>query len=106
MCFRHRALRPAHEYVGHFLRADASGDTFAAGFVAIEAHGIESHVQHASGLVADDDSAGTEHGACFGKGLEVETNIGHRSGKEAGRRAGWREGFQGTAAANATGMIE
>src|SRR5882762_6372734 len=104
--FGYAALRPSSEHVRHFLRADAAGDTFAAGFVAIEARGIEGHVQHASGLVADDDSARTEHGACFGKGLEVETNIGHRSGKEAGRRAGWREGFQGTAAANATGMIE
>src|SRR5712692_9494701 len=104
--YGYAALRPAHEHIGHFLRTDAAGNTFAAGFIAVEAHGIEGHVQHASGVVADDDGAGTEHGASFGEGFEIETNIDHRSGKIAGRRAGWREGFQLSAAAKAARMIE
>src|SRR5258708_19441585 len=104
--FGYAALRPAHQHVGHFLRADAAWDALAAGFVAIEAHSVEGHVQHASGVVADDDGAGTEHGASFGEGFEIETNIDHRSGKIAGRRAGWREGFQLSAAAKAARMNE
>src|SRR5258708_39113536 len=90
--FGYAALRPAHEHVGHFLRTDAAGNTFAAGFIAIKAHGIEGHVQHARGVIADDDGAGTEHGAGFGEGFEIEANIDHGSGKIAGRQSGWREG--------------
>ncbi len=64
--FRYAALRPAYEQIRHFLRADAAGNTFAAGFVAIEAHGVKGHVQHSGSVVADDDGAGAEHGAGFG----------------------------------------
>src|SRR5713226_4262044 len=65
--FRDAALRPANEHVRHFLRADAAGDTLAAGFVPIEAHRVEGHVQHAGGVVADDDGAGAENGAGLGE---------------------------------------
>src|SRR5258708_11831863 len=43
--FGYAALRPAHEHIGHFLRTDAAGNTFAAGVISVEAHGIEGHVQ-------------------------------------------------------------
>src|SRR5207244_12771643 len=89
----------------HFLRAYAARDALPAGFVAIEAHGVQRHVQHAGGVVANNDSAGPEHRACFGKSLEIETNINHRGGKIAGRRSGWGEGFEPTSATNAAGMI-
>src|SRR5260370_4759982 len=104
--FGYAALRPAHEHIGHFLRTYGAGNTLAAGLIAIKAAGIEGHVQHASGVIADDDGAGTEHGAGFGEGFEIEANIDHGSGKIAGRRAGWREGFQLSAAAKAARMIE
>src|SRR5216683_514801 len=100
------ALRPAREHVRHFLRADAARDALPAGFVAIKAHGVQRHVQHASCVVANDDSAGAEHGAGLGECFEVETNINHRSWQIAGRRSGRREGFQLSPAANATGVIE
>src|SRR5439155_13903364 len=95
--FGHAALRPAPEHVGHLLRANAAGNTLAAGLVAIEAHGVEGHVQHAGGVVADDDGARPQHGAGFGEGFEIEPHVDHRSGKIAGRRAGRSEGFQLTA---------
>ena len=104
--FRYAPLRPAHQHVSHFLRAGAAGNTFSAGFVAIEAHRVEGHIQHAGGVVAHDDSAGAEHGTGFREGLEVQTDIHHRSGKITGGRAGRSKGFQWTAATNAAGMIE
>src|SRR5712692_772491 len=104
--FGDAALRPARKHVRHFLRADAARDTLTAGFVAIEAYCVERHVQHTGGVVADDDGAGAQHGADFGESLEIETNVDHRSGKIAGRRAGWRESFHLTAAANSASVIE
>src|SRR6266700_1957560 len=100
------ALRPTRQHLRHFLRADSARDTLPAGFVAIKAHGVQRHVQHASCLVADDDSAGAEHGTGLGQGFEIETNINHRSGKIAGGRSGRREGFELSATANATGVIQ
>src|SRR5437016_348912 len=104
--FGHAALCPAPEHVRHLLRADAAGNALAAGFVAIEAHRGEGHVQHAGSIVADDDGARPQHGAGFGKSFEIEPYVDHRSGKKTGRRAGRREGFQLTAAANAAGVVE
>src|SRR5438046_2721544 len=104
--FGKAALRPADQEVDHFLRADATGDALAAGFVAIEAHGIEGHVEHAGGVVADDDGAGAEHGTSFGKRFEIEVDIDHGSRQIAGRWTGGRKGFQLATTADATGMIE
>src|SRR6266403_829385 len=77
------ALRPAHEHVRHFLRADAAGHAFAAGLVAIKTDGVQRHVQHAGRIVANNDRAGTEHGARFGKRFEIEAHVNHRSRKVA-----------------------
>ena len=100
------ALCPADEQVGHFLRADATGNAFAAGFVAIEADGVEGHVEHASSVVANHDGAGAKHGAGFCKRFEIETNIDHRGGKIARGWTAWSEGFQFPAATNSTGVRE
>src|SRR5882672_1057404 len=56
------ALRPAHEHVRHFLRASAAGHTFAAGLVAIETHGVQSHVEHAGRIVTNNNRARSKHG--------------------------------------------
>src|SRR6266436_5224292 len=80
------ALGPARKHVRHFLRADAARYALSAGFVAIEAHRVQGHVQHASCVVTNDDGSRTQHGAGLGECLEIETNIDHRSGKIAGRR--------------------
>src|SRR6266850_2293640 len=100
------ALRPAHEHVRHFLRANAAGNAFAAGLVAIKTDSVQSHVQHAGGIVANNDRAGTEHRAGFGKRFEIEAHVNHRSRKIARRGAGRRERFQLAASANAACMIE
>src|SRR6266850_941408 len=81
------SLRPAHEHVRHFLRADAAGNTFAAGLVAIKTHGVQSHVQHAGCIVANYDRAGTQHGAGFSQRLEIEAQVNHRGRKIARRWA-------------------
>src|SRR2546429_6492511 len=60
--FGHAALRPAHEHVRHFLRTDAAGNTFAAGFVAIEAHGVKGHVQHAGRVDRKSTRLNSSHG--------------------------------------------
>src|SRR5713226_3910145 len=99
-------LRPARTHVRHLLRADAARYTLAAGFVAIEAHGVEGRVQHTSGVVADHDGAGAQHGAGFGESLEIEANVDHRGGKVTGRWTGGRKGFELAATANAAGVIE
>src|SRR5258708_27763715 len=39
--FGYAALRPAHEHIGHFLRTDAAGNTFAAGVISVEADAID-----------------------------------------------------------------
>src|SRR5467141_692339 len=88
------ALRPAHEHVRHFLRANAAGHTFAAGLVAIKTHGVQSHVQHARRIVANDNRAGTEHGTSFSECFEIKPHVAHRSRKIARRRTGRCEGFQ------------
>src|SRR6266404_6172223 len=103
---RDAALCPAQEHVSHFLRAYAAGDAFAAGLVAIKTDGVQSHVQHAGRIVANNDRAGTEHGAGFGKRLKIETYVNHRSRKIARRWAGRRECFQLPASANAARVIE
>src|SRR6267143_2218183 len=77
------ALRPAHEHVRHFLRTNAAGHAFAARLVAIETHGVQSHVQHAGRIVANNDRAGAQHGAGFGKRLEIKSHVAHRGGKIA-----------------------
>src|SRR6266849_10881512 len=100
------ALRPAHEHVRHFLRAYAAGHAFAAGLVAIKTDGVQSHVQHAGRIVANNDRAGTEHGAGFGQRFEIETYVNHRSRKIARRGAGRCERFQLAASANAARVIE
>src|SRR5882757_2048379 len=86
LSFGDAALRPARKHVRHFLRADAARYALSAGFVAIEAHCVQGHVQHASCVVTNDDGSGTQHGAGLGECLEIETNIDHRSGKITGRR--------------------
>src|SRR6266850_1267456 len=100
------ALRPAHEHVRHFLRANAAGNAFAAGLVAIKTDSVQSHVQHAGGIVANNDRAGTEHRAGFGKRFEIEAHVNHRSRKIARRGAGRRERFQLAASANTACMME
>src|SRR5712664_1713848 len=100
------ALRPAHEHVRHFLRTHTTRNTFTAGLVAIKTDGVESHVQHAGRIVANNNRAGTEHGAGFGKRFEIEAHVNHRSRKIARRWAGRRERFQLAAFANATRMME
>src|SRR6266850_436453 len=95
------ALRPAHEHVRHFLRANAAGHTFAAGLVAIKTHGVQSHVQHARRIVANDNRAGTEHGTSFSECFEIKPHVAHRSRKIARRRTGRCEGFQLASPANA-----
>src|SRR5260370_5482449 len=103
---RAAALRPARKHVRHFLRADAARYALSAGFVAIEAHCVQGHVQHASRIVADDDRSGTQHGAGFAESLEIKTNVDHRRGKIPGRRPGGRESLELTAAANSASVIE
>src|SRR5712664_3476598 len=77
------ALRAPHEHVRHFLRTHTTRNTFTAGLVAIKTDGVESHVQHASRIVANNNRAGTEHGAGFGKRFEIEAHVNHRSRKVA-----------------------
>jgi len=100
------ALGPAGEKINHFLRAHAAGDALATGFVAIELDGGESHIEHAGGVVANDDGAGTEHRAGNGEGFEIEANVDHGGGEIAGGRAGGRERFELAAGEDATGTIE
>src|SRR6266850_2862791 len=104
--FGDAALRPAHEHVGHFLRAHTARNAFAAGLVAIKTHGVQGHVQHAGRIVANNDRAGTEHGAGFGKRFEIEAHVNQRSRKIARRWAGRCERFQLAASANAACMMK
>ncbi len=75
--FAYAALRPTSENLDHFLRAHAARNTLAAGFVAIKFHGVQGHVQHAGGVVANHDGAGAEHGAGIGQRFEVQFNFDH-----------------------------
>ena len=88
------------------MRAQAAGNAFAAGFVAIELDGGEGHVKHARGVVANDDGAGAEHGSHIGESLEIEAHVGHSGGKVAGRRAGGSKSLELTASGKATGNAE
>src|SRR6267142_285985 len=103
---RDAALCPAQEHVRHFLRADAAGNAFAAGLIAIKTDGVQSHIQHAGRIVANNDRAGTQHGAGFGQSFEIDAHVNHRGRKVARRGAGRRERFQLAASANATGVIK
>src|SRR6266852_2096073 len=86
--------------------AGAAGHAFAAGFVAIKPHGVQSHVQHAGLIVANNDRAGTEHGAGFGKRFEIKAHVNHRGREVARRGAGRCERFQLAASANAARMMK
>ena len=41
------ALRPVRKHIDQFLRTHATGNTLAAGFVAVKLHRIQCHVEHA-----------------------------------------------------------
>src|SRR6266850_1227854 len=69
--------------------------------VAIKTHGVQSHVQHARRIVANDNRAGTEHGTSFSECFEIKPHVAHRSRKIARRRTGRCEGFQLASPANA-----
>src|SRR5215472_8106188 len=79
--FGNSALRPANKQVGHFLRPHAARYALPARFVAIKTHSIQRHVEHARGVVANNDCTGAKHRACIGERLEVERHIHHRSGQ-------------------------
>src|ERR1700736_1766049 len=81
LCFRHRSLAPTGQQINHFLRTDAAWHALAARLIAIETHGDEGHVQHASGVVTDYDGAGTQHGARISKSLKIQPRVDHRSGQ-------------------------
>src|ERR1700693_2593476 len=79
LCFRQRALGPTRQQVHHFLRTDAAWHALAARLVAIEAHSVQGHVQHAGGVIADDDGTGAQHGAGIGERFKIQTHVHHRS---------------------------
>src|SRR5580704_1578236 len=46
---------PAFEHLDHLLRTHPAGHAFATRLIAVEASGVERHVQHASAFGANDD---------------------------------------------------
>src|SRR5271163_2174882 len=103
--FGNTGLSPAHQQIDHFLGAHAAGNAFAAGLVPVKTHRVEGHVQHAGGVVANDDGAGAKHGAGFRENFEIQANIDHGGGQIAGGRAGWSEGLELAAARNTAGIF-
>ena len=85
------AFGPASQHLDHLLRSEAAGNTLAAGFVAVEAHRVQRHVEHAAAFGADHDRARTDHGARRRHGIPVEWKVDHRGGQIARRRTRRRE---------------
>ena len=71
----------------HPVDPDSAGNTLAAGFVLEEIQEIFGHIHHAGSVVHDHHAARTDHGAGFGKGVEIHRQIEQAYRQTSARRA-------------------
>src|SRR5712691_3656978 len=103
---RGAAFGPSRKHFYQLLRADATGNTLAARFVAREADCVERHVEHAAAFGADHNCSGADHGTGCRYSVPVEGKISHGRGQVSRRRARRRVAEQLPIPKNATGVFE
>ncbi len=89
-----RASAKPFEQLEHTFGPDAAERTLAAGFVLGERHEVACHLDHAVGLVKDDQTARSHHGTGLHESLVIDRRIGHPFGNATAGRPPDLDGFQ------------
>src|SRR5882762_1770958 len=104
--FLHPAARmEAVERLLEPVRAFAARDAPATALVLVELHDVLREADHAGGVVDDDHTAGTQHGAGFRDAVKIHGDVDLVRGENWSRRPAWNDSLNLLASGNTTAHV-